>query len=258
LLKNIIAPISYDEHEKRHAEYFRAAGGDTAILFVHGILSSPAYFETLYPLVPEDIHIESVLLPGHGKRAADFAKATMWEWQGYVSGRLDALRGRFKNILLAGHSLGALLLACVAAANEGGIRRIFLFNSPVYIEVSPEMIPLALRAAFLHQDAGNPMEVEAARILSVHGRMIPDAALFAGNTMALLPKSAAARLAVKKLAIPITLVHSAKDEVVSAKSAKYFERIGAEVIVLPDSSHFYYAESDRPALTAAFNKFICC
>lgn len=256
IVKNPIIPISYEEHQKRHAEYHRAGSGDTAVLFVHGILSSPAYFESIYPLVPENIHIESILLPGHGKQAVDFARATIWEWQSYVNGRLDALRARFDNILLVGHSLGTLLLTCAAAQNPDKIRRMFLFNSPVYIEVSPRMLPMTLRAAFALQDANNPMDVEAARVFSVHGRMIPEAALFAGNNMALLPKSAQTRKAAKKLTVPVTLIHSANDEVVSGKSAKFWRKAGTNVIILPNSSHYFYDESDRPVLTKAFESFI--
>ena len=40
---------------------------DTAVLFIHGIIGTPNYFNRFIPLIPEDWTVCNLLLDGHGK-----------------------------------------------------------------------------------------------------------------------------------------------------------------------------------------------
>lgn len=52
-------------------------GAACAVLFVHGILGSPAQFAPFLPLVPQDWSFCNLLLQGHGGGARDFSAASM-------------------------------------------------------------------------------------------------------------------------------------------------------------------------------------
>lgn len=254
-----VPSLSFEEHVKRHAEFTRVTPGhDTVVLFVHGILSSPAHFADDYPLVPANYDIVSILLPGHGGTAEDFARAGMAEWQGYVRGWLDALRGRYKHILCVGHSMGTLLLSVAIADRPAGVERFFLMNSPLYISVKPDTLPYFYRYTTERLRANDPFDVEAARIFSVHGRLVPEAALLAPNNLALIPKSVAARRALKKLTerkLPLYAIHSLKDEVISISSARFLEKLGVRLEILSGSSHFYYAKRDKDTIQRMLGEF---
>ena len=56
-------------------------GAACVVLFVHGILGSPAQFAPFLPLVPQDWSFCNLLLQGHGGGARDFSAASMAVWR---------------------------------------------------------------------------------------------------------------------------------------------------------------------------------
>ena len=64
----------------RETEKRLLPGAACAVLFVHGILGSPAQFAPFLPLVPQDWSFCNLLLQGHGGGARDFSAASMAVW----------------------------------------------------------------------------------------------------------------------------------------------------------------------------------
>ena len=65
----------------RETEKRLLPGAACAVLFVHGILGSPAQFAPFLLLVPQDWSFCNLLLQGHGGGARDFAAASMAVWR---------------------------------------------------------------------------------------------------------------------------------------------------------------------------------
>lgn len=60
-------------HSLLHAKY---------VLFIHGILGKPDYFDFLRPHIPaEGFHTEYILLEGHCDTPKGFGKASMAQWR---------------------------------------------------------------------------------------------------------------------------------------------------------------------------------
>lgn len=93
----------------RHETYIREVpGARTAVLMVHGILGTPAHFAPLYPQIPADWSVYSILLEGHGGKVEDFAAASMAAWQAQVRGWVEKLRRKYARVVFAAHSIDAL------------------------------------------------------------------------------------------------------------------------------------------------------
>ena len=78
-------------------EYYKKGSGGGAVLMVHGILGTPDHFEPFLPLIPEDVTVRNLLLPGHGGTVRDFGRSSMDAWRGYVHAALQELRSMTKS-----------------------------------------------------------------------------------------------------------------------------------------------------------------
>ena len=52
-------------------------GAENAVLFVHGIVSTPRMFDDFVALVPQTWSVHNLLLPGHGGTVQDFGRLSM-------------------------------------------------------------------------------------------------------------------------------------------------------------------------------------
>ena len=60
-----------------HHPYFRnRPDANTAVLLIHGILSTPRHFDWLIPHIPDYFDVSNILLAGHGGTAQDFSVAS--------------------------------------------------------------------------------------------------------------------------------------------------------------------------------------
>ena len=66
----------------KHREYKRIVPeAEKAVLFIHGIISTPNHFKDFVELVPCNISVFNLLLDGHGKAVNDFARSSMKKWE---------------------------------------------------------------------------------------------------------------------------------------------------------------------------------
>lgn len=79
-------------------------------LLIHGLLDSPfTYRELAETLHAAGIHVQTVLLPGHGTRAMDLLDVTYQEWLAAVRYGFDDISKKVDKVFVVGYSTGAAL-----------------------------------------------------------------------------------------------------------------------------------------------------
>ena len=66
-------------------------GADAAVLFVHGILSTPRYWADFLAATPQTVSVHALLLPGHGGTVPDFGHVRWGAWQKQVTDAIAEL-----------------------------------------------------------------------------------------------------------------------------------------------------------------------
>ena len=84
----------------RETEKRLLPGAACAVLFVHGILGSPAQFAPFLPLVPQDWSFCNLLLQGHGGGARDFSAASMAVWREQTRQAFAELRAQHETVVI--------------------------------------------------------------------------------------------------------------------------------------------------------------
>ena len=227
----------------------------TTVLFVHGILGKPDYFDFLRPYVAEaGFRSEDILLEGHCDTPRAFGRASMERWRGQVAEAAARLHGAGSSLIIAAHSMGTLF--AIDNAVRGMADCLFLLNPPLKLRPTRRMFtsPLkvlagrtadrwsaAAKAAYSISDDQNPLHYLG---------WIP-------RYLELFAEIRRTRPLARQLALPAHVYLSAHDEMVSPRSAGYFpDRPDTNVTILPDSGHYYYAGTDRGRIEADFARFV--
>lgn len=233
-----------------HSELKRITpGAKNAVLFVHGINSTPRFFDDLAAIVPSDFSVHSILLPGHGGTVKDFARHSAKEWENHVRGALDELRATHERVYIVAHSLGTLLSIREAVRDDTRIAGMLLLCVPLRIWSKPSAIAhntlkgvgLAERTAALHSYYGTEQDWRVWRYIG----WIP-------RYLELFALSRDARQKVSRLNVPTRAFMAAHDEQVSLRSEKCMA--GNTAITLhrmPESRHHEFAPADQAAIRAA-------
>jgi len=236
-----------------HNEFIRSVPGSTkAVVFIHGICGTPRHFDFLIPLVPESWSIHNVLLHGHGGSVEDFSNSNMDQWQAQINEILEQLSKTCDQILIVGHSLGTLL-AINAARKYPNIRQLFLLAVPLRICVRPKIMWNCLQLALNFGDHTKPKLAATKRACGIsldkriwkYLRWIP-------NFWSLLKLSKATRTVSSEIHLPITVLQSQQDELVSIHSLEYLPT-QAKIVRLSGSGHYYYTEDDQAAICRSFS-----
>ena len=118
--------------------YYRpVAGADTAALFIHGIVGTPAHFQDLLPLIPDNWSIFNLLLDGHGKNVEDFSRTSMKKWRAQVSAQLQKILQTHQKVLIVAHSMGTLFASREAIRYPDRVKGLFLLAVPLTPRVLP-------------------------------------------------------------------------------------------------------------------------
>lgn len=243
--------------EVTHVEYlYTLQTSDTVIVFVHGIQGSPLQFDYFIQRLKGSYSIESLLLPGHGKTAKDFKKSNMAQWQSYVDERIKLLQETYKNIILVGHSMGCLLSVQSAILYPEKVRGLFLFAMPLRIHISFPYIKNNLVIAFSRKE--NSEIIAAARKVNSVTVSHPLEYLAAmPRYIELLNKCRSTRELIKALQLPIVVVQSENDEIVSNKSLYYVkEKPNIQIIIVKHASHYYYSHETQQEISNTLQQFV--
>lgn len=241
-----------------HKEYKRINPcARAAVLFVHGIVGTPNHFADFVSLVPENVSVYNVLLDGHGGSVRDFSHTSMQKWETQVRDAVDALTLSHTEVYIVAHSMGTLFAIDRAIENEA-VKGLFLLAVPLVISPKPRMVSNLCKVYF---DKIKPDDVVALAAKRCYG-IAQDKNPFhyfgwIPRYLELFAKAKETRRKIQLLQTPCVIYQSAKDELVSHKSAQLIaknERIS--VVELSNSGHYYYAPDDFAFLLRAFENFI--
>lgn len=233
-----------------HEPYKRIVpGAENAVLFVHGIVSTPRFFDEYLEAVPPDWSVHSLLLPGHGGTVRDFGRHSAKEWTAHVRACLEELRAAHRRVYIVGHSLGTLLAIREAVRNDDRIAGMLLLCVPLRIWPKPSAlihnalkgVGLAENNAGLHTYYGIEQDWRVWRYIG----WIP-------RYLELFRESAGARREVHRLKVPALVYMAEKDELVSLRGEKDMRSNPAITLRrMSGSMHHAFATEDKAMLLAA-------
>jgi len=233
-------------HEVPHA--------DKAILLIHGILGRPSQFSPFLDAIPKDYSVYNILLDGHGGNAREFAASNMKKWRMQIMNWVDKLIAQYSSVVIMGHSMGCLFAIQAAFRYPDRIKAVFLLAPALRIRLTWSAIFGNIKTAFHAAASSGPAERAK---LDACGVTLPSNPLqyltWLPRFTELLRESAATRSLARDLHIPVSVLLSAKDDLVSPKSADYFG-INAKIRFLPQSTHYYYPESDIDTIRTELRK----
>ena len=231
------------------------ASADTVVVFIHGILGSPAHFDFLLAHAhAAGVSTASLLLPGHGGAGIAFAKTDVTQWKNYVLAQIEPLTKRYKRVLLYGHSMGCLLSIYAARALLGAVHGMFFLALPLHIRLSWRAIALSFTALFSRKETPQMAAVKvsysiAPTPLYVYVRWLP-------NFIRLLRFAKETRRQGDFPDIETVCLFSAHDELVppcAARAAqKHLHSGRLRCEELPHSGHYLYDEHDLARMTELF------
>lgn len=241
-----------------HREYIKKQdGADCAVLFIHGILSTPRYFDPFLSAVPEGWDIYSILLDGHGGTVGDFSRTSMEKWQAQTAVRLEELCLHYNKVVVAAHSLGTLL-AINEAPRHSNVAAMLLLDVPLVVRVKPSMTVQSLKAAFGKLNENDPWErALEERIGITLTRRLWQYLGWVPRFWELLTLCRQTRDRVGDITVPCHVFHARQDELVSMKSARYFQgRPNVTHEVLERSGHNYISPEDREKIKTALGRLL--
>ena len=234
----------------------KGTNGKTALIFVHGIVGNNRIFDFLQPLVQDKYEVEYVELKGHGGNALDFSHASMSQWKNQVERRVENLSARFSNVVGIGHSMGCLLLMGPAAL--GHLSGLFLLNPPMRITPKIHLFSNIFKVAM-----GNMLKDKVATAAkSAYGVSLDFNPLhYYGWPKRYLELFAEVKrvreIVIPDLQIPVDVILSRCDEMVSPSSAEVFTNLpDVNITILPNSTHYYYPAEDRKIIVDEFHQFL--
>ncbi len=225
-----------------------------AILFVHGILGGPDFFDFLREAVPDDRHIYSVTLEGHGGSPRDFSKARMARWKAQITAKMEELTQRYDDVAIAAHSMGTLF--AIREAVEKRASRLFLLNPPLKLHLSRRLFTTPAKVLLGKID--DPVTAAAKAAYSISDSNNPlDYAGWLPRYIELFAEIRRTRPIVEAIPVATQVFLSGRDEMVSPSAAKYFGHCQTAVTTLmPASGHYYYTSSDKALLCQSLQKLL--
>lgn len=239
-----------------HEPYIRIiTGADTAVLFIHGIVGSPAHFKDLLPVIPDNWSVYNMLLDGHGKEVEDFARTSMEMWKTQVSQVLTSLLDTHDRVFIVAHSMGTLLAIEEAVKRPTKVCGLFLLAVPLVFRVRLRAALGSMQAALgvakpgsVAEQMVNDSSVRLSPQLHKYLKWLPrftELTREALRTHVLLPL----------ISVPCCAFQSEKDELVGKTSTEILQKQpGITTRVLENSGHFSYSPADLALLQAALKE----
>lgn len=249
--------MTYEDNEEIIMEAIsKGMREKTALIFVHGIVGNNRLFNFLLPLVQDKYEVVFVDLKGHGGNALDFSHASMSQWKSQVKRAVENLSKRFGRVVGVGHSMGCLLLMEQAAS--GHLSGLFLLNPPMHIAPKIHLFSNIFKVA-----TGNIMnDPVATAAKSAYGISLDINPLhYYGWPKRYLELFAEVKRVRERLLphlqIPVDVILSRRDEMVSPSSAEVFANLpDVRIAMLPFSTHYYYPTEDRKLIEDKFLHFL--
>ena len=225
-----------------HSSYIRTPpGAKKAILFLHGICSTPRHFDFLIPDLDDNWAVYNMLIEGHGGTVKDFANASMKQWKAQAHRVLDEMSQRYDSILVVGYSMGTML-EVEALPQYPKVRGMLLLNAPMRPWVR---LDTALGLLKLSKSKPNPERAKSYK--NTVGVAVTPGLLqyipWIPRFLELLVLCRHCRRHKDNITVPCYVFLGTRDELVSMRSRKYFEcNPNVTLRVMEGGGHMYYPE----------------
>ena len=115
-----------------YREEFTLGQGNTACLLIHGLGCGPIQMRELADnLCKWDFTARGILLPGHCSHTGNLAVSTLHDWREKVECEYHQLKKDYKDVVVIGFSLGALLTLQLAL--QYPLEKIILMGTPLFL-----------------------------------------------------------------------------------------------------------------------------
>jgi len=221
-----------------------AVGGGGPVLFLHGFGGAAEHWE---PLCRELAGTEAVAvdLPGHGANAGTPLDVPARSLDADLADLTAALGGP-DGIVVAGHSLGALVALRLAIAAPHRVRGLILLTSGFPFRVHPELADQLSRGepepAFLAGSLRRPSDQQALRLVSEGFRRMrrpgPESRIWG------IGEGETDIGDLGRVRVPALVIVAGKDVVTSPRKGRALAAAlpGAELLELPDAGHYVHLE----------------
>jgi len=217
-----------------------------AVLFIHGIVGSPDQFIPFYDCVPSDWSIVNILLDGHGAGVRDFSHTSMVKWKAQVEAVTDDLAARYENLFIVGHSMGTFFAMDAARRLPDRVKALCLLCVPLVIGVRPRAGLNSMRVVFTSPPDKNPVIAAARASYGIEqDKRLWRYVGWVPRYLELFREAKRQRGLIAGLKTPCVAIQSARDELVSRRSAKLIAgNPDIRLTELPSSGHFYFPDGD--------------
>ncbi len=227
---------------------------ELVIVFIHGYMGRRAQFDDIRRMLRENgvrAAMGAYRLPGHEDGVLHLAVQDAPLWKNGVNAMLNKLRRRYRRILLVGHSMGGLLAILSAIKRPAGIAGVVAVALPLALHADAETVRLRIGALLpmeLHDERIDAVK----RLCGVEDLSLLNSPLLLPSAAELLALIAECRRALPELGVPLTVMDSNADEIVSPRSLELVRRAlpEARTVMLYNSSHFLYDEADSRLICA--------
>ncbi len=232
-------------------------GGDSAVLFIHGIVGSPAHFRLVADLenaVPAGWSVVNVCLPGHGGTVSDFSHSSMKQWKAHVRKEFEVLSSGHRRIVVVGHSMGTLFALQLAAEFPDKIQQLVLLQCPLVVGLRWFGVKNLLRIPYGKIRQEDPY---GAAMLVACG-VAPERNIFKyipwiPRILELFREISRTKRILPAVRTKTVAFQSCRDELVSNKSARILRKYSnIEVVEMEHSTHFYYEKEHLDRMLQCF------
>lgn len=241
-----------------HMPFYNYSGNsETIIIFIHGILESPAQFKSLAKLaLSKGYLISAILLDGHGKSGEDFANSSLEKWINCVNKEIE--KHKDKNIILVGHSMGATLSILSYVNHKNKIKGIVAISTPMYVRVKASIAISSIKIALGKIDENDILTNHAYNAFSVDRSSLLTYFRWMPRYIDLFKLISRSRNVLSDIDVPMLVIHAMNDELVSHRSLNLFKNLKNynKIIELQNSGHFYYDEKDLDYLCNELRVFL--
>lgn len=226
-----------------------------AIVFIHGIVETTYQFSDLVTYF-EDYTCYNFYLPGHGEDALNFGKNGLKSWQEYVKNLILFVKSKHDEVYAIGHSMGCLLLTDFCYRYPGNIDKLICLAIPLKIKPKIKGMIDAIRVAFRINIKNNSYLLNKSKYYSIKPtRNIFKYYRWPFRYIDLFRLSYRAKKNILKLNLPILIINSKKDEMVSYKIEKYINQ-NIKCIIIDKSGHVIYDEKEGEYIKNNIREFI--
>lgn len=240
--------------------YNEKKDSDTMVIFIHGILEGPNQFKPLAKIaLNKGYSISAILLDGHGKSGEDFANSSLEKWVKCVDEEILRYKEKYESIILVGHSMRATLSILSYLGYKDKVKGIVAISTPMHIRVKLNMAISSIKIAIGKIDEDDILTNHAYNAFSVDRCSLLTYLRWLPRYIDLFNLIIKSRNSLDKAKIPMLVVHTMRDELVSNRSLKVFKKKlnnQNKIVCLQNSGHFYYDENDLNHLCKEFELFL--